>query len=218
MNAHRHAPAGAHEGGAQGRGAAAAGPSAPPSDHDEVATRLRTAVLRLAHGLRAPAERHDLTPSRLTALGVLSAHGPLRIGDLARGMSITMPSASRLVDILVAADLVSRRPDPHDQRACLLELTPAGTAVLDSVRRESTQALATRLAALPEDQLAALAAVLPQLDTLAGQLTPGEPQPHERATTVGNRSTAAPHRGVTSPADPADPLPGKPHGGASTTA
>ncbi|MFF2959173.1 hypothetical protein ACFVT1_09695 [Streptomyces sp. NPDC057963] len=60
------------------------GASAPPSGRDETAARLRTAVLRLAHGLRAPAERHDLTPSRLTALGVLSAHSPLRVGDLAR--------------------------------------------------------------------------------------------------------------------------------------
>ncbi|WP_328724269.1 MarR family winged helix-turn-helix transcriptional regulator [Streptomyces sp. NBC_00259] len=180
MNAPRHAPAGAHGGGPHGRGPAASGPSVPPSDRDEVATRLRTAVLRLSHGLRAPAERHDLTPSRLTALGVLSAHGPLRIGDLARGMSITMPSASRLVDILVAADLVSRRSDPHDQRACLLELTPTGTAVLDSVRRESTQALAGQLAMLPEDQLATLAAALPQLDRLAQQLTPGEPQPSRK--------------------------------------
>ncbi|MFD0231622.1 MarR family winged helix-turn-helix transcriptional regulator [Streptomyces decoyicus] len=86
------------------------GPAAPAPGRNEIAARLRAAVLRLAHGLRAPAERHDLTPSRLTTLGVLSAHGPLRVGDLTRGTGIGMPSASRLVDNLVTAELVGRRP------------------------------------------------------------------------------------------------------------
>ncbi|GAA2447426.1 hypothetical protein GCM10010433_56360 [Streptomyces pulveraceus] len=159
----------------------------PPPDGDGTAARLRTAVLRLAHGLRAPAERHDLTPSRLTALGVLSTHQPLRVGDLARGMGISMPTASRLVDILVAAGFVDRRPDPQDQRACLLALTPAGTAVLDSVRRESLQDLAARIAALPDDQLDVLAAAVPLLDSLARQLAPGDLPPPEPATRPTNR-------------------------------
>nr|WP_308789391.1 MarR family transcriptional regulator [Streptomyces tubercidicus] len=166
---------------------AAAEPSAPPSAHDEIAPQLRMAVLRLAHGLRAPAERYDLTPSRLTALGVLAARGPLRVGDLARGMGISMPSTSRLVDILVAADLVSRRPDPYDQRASLLALAPTGTAVLDSIRRESLQALTTRIAELPEDQRTTLAAAVPLLDALARQLPPGAVLPHELVTVTGKR-------------------------------
>ncbi|MFE6666323.1 MarR family winged helix-turn-helix transcriptional regulator [Streptomyces sp. NPDC057697] len=171
------------------------GPTRPP-DGDETAARLRTAVLRLAHGLRAPAERHDLTPSRLTALGVLSTHEPLRLGDLARGMGISMPTASRLVDVLVTAGLVDRGPDPHDQRACLLALAPAGTAVLDSVRRESLQGLAAQVAALSEDQLAVLAAAVPLLDSLARRLAPGELPGHEIAARPGAR----PRR--TSPAPP----------------
>ncbi|MGW7003070.1 MarR family winged helix-turn-helix transcriptional regulator [Streptomyces sp. NPDC054933] len=158
---------------------AAAGQAAPPSGRDEIAARLRMAALRLAHGLRAPAGRHDLTPSRLTALGVLSMHGPLRIGSLARHMGISMPSASRLVDILVDTDLVGRRPDPQDQRASLLALTPNGAAVLDSIRRESLHTLTGRLAALPDDQLGTLAAALPLLETLARQLAPGDLPPPE---------------------------------------
>ncbi|WP_437344781.1 MFS transporter [Streptomyces tubercidicus] len=166
---------------------AASESSVPPSGIDEIAPPLRMAVLRLAHGLRAPAERYDLTPSRLTALGVLAAHGPLRVGELARGMGISMPSTSRLVDILVAAELVSRRPDPYDQRASLLALAPTGTTVLDSIRRESLQALATRIAELPEDQRTTLAAAVPLLDALARQLPPGALPPHELVTITGKR-------------------------------
>ncbi|MFF9351948.1 MarR family winged helix-turn-helix transcriptional regulator [Streptomyces sp. NPDC014734] len=164
------------------------GAPAPPPDRDETAARLRPAVVRLAHGLRAPAERHGLTPSRLTALGVLSAHGPLRIGDLARGMGIGKPSASRLVDILVAAGLVGRRPDPHDQRASLIALTPAGTAVLDSIRRDSLQALASLVAELPDDRRAVLADAVPLLDSLARRLAPDYLPAHELATHPGRRS------------------------------
>jgi DNA-binding MarR family transcriptional regulator len=165
------------------------GQAAPLPGRDEIATRLRAAALLLAHGLRAPAERHDLTPSRLTALSVVSAHGPLRVGNLARHMGISMPSASRLVDILVASDLVGRHPDPQDQRASLLALTPVGTAVLDSIRRESLDALTSRLSALSDDQLATLVAALPLLDILAHQLAP-DPA-HELATPAANRSLTA---------------------------
>ncbi|MDH6125849.1 MarR family transcriptional regulator [Kitasatospora sp. GP82] len=165
------------------------GQAAPPPDRDEIADRLRAAALRLAHGLRAPAGRHDLTPSRLTALAVVSAHGPLRVGSLAHHMGISMPSVSRLVDILVAADLVGRRPDPHDQRASLLTLTPSGAAVLDSIRREGLDALTSRLGTLTNDQLATLAAALPVLDSLAHQLVP-DPTHELTAPTARDRGRA----------------------------
>lgn len=145
----------------------------PPPRPPALAPLLRNAALRLAHGLRAPAAGHGLTPTRLTALAILSAHAPLRVSDLARHLGTSMPSASRLLDTLVDADLAERRSDPDDQRACLVVLTPHGTDVLDDVRRESLRLLTDHLAALPDEQLAQLATALPALDALAHSLAPG---------------------------------------------
>ncbi|MGA5700135.1 MarR family winged helix-turn-helix transcriptional regulator [Peterkaempfera bronchialis] len=147
--------------------------AAPPGSPDAVVTRLRGAALRLAYGLRIPAAEHGLTPTRLAALVALAAHGPLRVGDLARRLGTSAPSVSRLLDILVDADLVARRADPVDQRAALLVLTPGGTAVLDAVCRESLDRLTAPVTALPADDLARLAAALPVLESLADSLAPG---------------------------------------------
>ncbi|MGW0633888.1 MarR family winged helix-turn-helix transcriptional regulator [Streptomyces sp. NPDC002758] len=70
------------------------------------------------------------------------------------------------------ADLVERRSDPHDQRACLLTLTPHGTALLDDIRREGLHLLTEQLGTLTAEQLAGLAAALPTLETPARAMAP----------------------------------------------
>ena len=52
--------------------------------------------------------------------------GPQRIGSLAKQLGVTMATASRTVDALVAADLVRREPDPLDARAVRVVLTARG--------------------------------------------------------------------------------------------
>jgi DNA-binding MarR family transcriptional regulator len=57
---------------------------------------------------------------------------------------------------------------PGDARAAALSVTEPGRAALDRIRQETTAILADSLRMLPADQLAALAAALPALETLAG--------------------------------------------------
>lgn len=54
------------------------------------------------------------------------AIGTLRVGDLSRALRITIGGASKLVDRIERAGLLARQPDPHDRRAALVALTPAG--------------------------------------------------------------------------------------------
>ena len=61
---------------------------------------------------------------QVKALGFLHRAGPAALGDLARGLGISLPTASELVDRLVDDGLVVRAVNPADRRKVLLDLTP----------------------------------------------------------------------------------------------
>ncbi|MBT0768742.1 MarR family transcriptional regulator [Kineosporia sp. J2-2] len=63
----------------------------------------------------------------ITVLVTLHMAGePLRIGEIATRMQVVGPHVTRQLNELERRDLARRVPDPHDQRARLIELTPAG--------------------------------------------------------------------------------------------
>lgn len=78
-------------------------------------------------------ERHDVPLSFFESLYFVSrAPGQtLRVGDLAQTLRITIGGASKLLDRIERAGLLVRRPDPHDRRAAMIGLTPAGRRRLD---------------------------------------------------------------------------------------
>lgn len=61
---------------------------------------------------------------QVKALGFLHRAGPAALGDLARGLGISLPTASELVDRLVDDGLVVRETNPADRRKVLIDLTP----------------------------------------------------------------------------------------------
>ena len=159
------------------------------------AARLRRAALRLAYGLRAPATRYGLTPSRLAALVILGKQSPMRVGDLARQLNIAVPSGSRLLDVLAESGFVERREDPTDGRAFLVSLTADGARILEDVRDEGIQELAGHLASLTAVQRAAVEAALPALEALADAFTQVTEPPRALASTADELAeVVAPHR------------------------
>ena len=84
---------------------------------------------------------HDLTLARFQTLHAL-ADGPLRIGDLAHRMSITVGGTSKLTDRMVALGLLAREPDPADRRASRVLLTAAGRGALDAAAATYADSLA----------------------------------------------------------------------------
>lgn len=132
--------------------------------------RLGLAVQMLAHAGKAGGTRGDLTPTRLTALAVLASAGPMRMGGLASRLGVQVSTMSRIVDIMVASGWAERMPDEADHRACVIGITAAGTALIDSVRQDNASRLADRVARLDPDELMVLQAALPVLESLAQQL------------------------------------------------
>ena len=123
--------------------------------------RLGVAMQMLAHAGKVGGGRADLTPTRLTALAVMASAGPMRIGGLASRLGVQVSTMSRIVDILVASGWAERKPDAADHRACVIGITAAGSALIDTVRQDTASRLADCVARLDAADLAVLEAALP---------------------------------------------------------
>src|SRR5438105_3631645 len=91
-----------------------------------LASRLRLSATRLARTLRREAGT-GLSPSQLSVLATVDAHGPITLGTLASHERVAPPSITKVVTKLEAAGLVSRTPDPSDRRVARVNLTADGT-------------------------------------------------------------------------------------------
>lgn len=107
---------------------------------------------------------HGLALTWLVALRVLNSAPGSRVVDLASDIGITAGGASKLVDRLVAADLVARSEDAVDRRTSRLHLTSAGERVVEESAATSRRWLRVRFDALLGDtRTAQLAVVLDEL-------------------------------------------------------
>jgi DNA-binding MarR family transcriptional regulator len=132
----------------------------------ETAARLRAVVGKLSRRLNALARGSGLTPSQLSALGVIARQGPIRLSDLAEIESMNPTMLSRVVAALGEAGLVRRRTDPDDRRAGLIEVTATGRRTHDRLRAERGKALTAGLSGLAPAEVAAVEAALPALEAL----------------------------------------------------
>jgi DNA-binding MarR family transcriptional regulator len=80
----------------------------------------------MAISVRAADEMGDLSPVQLRALTVLQETPRANLNDLASAMGVTVSTTSRLVDRLVAAGLVDRKPSAQTRREITLTLTRTG--------------------------------------------------------------------------------------------
>jgi DNA-binding MarR family transcriptional regulator len=140
------------------------GPEGPAPD--DAAARLYVVVGRLVRMLRRTGTA-DVSPGALSALSTLARSGPSRLGDLATREAVAAPTMTRIVAVLEDAGLVSRKPDPADGRAVVVEATEAGTALVQGESFARSSALRRRVAALSQADRAALLAALPVLEGLA---------------------------------------------------
>ena len=100
----------------------------------------------------------DLTFTQLRALFVLAAADrPVRVSDLARGLKMSLASASALSDRLVRLGYVGRRTDPADRRAVLLEVAAKGSRLLGRIERRSNAELAYAVDRMTAQEREALA-------------------------------------------------------------
>ena len=128
---------------------------------------LRIAVMRLARRMRLERGGSDVTDGQLSALFVLAKYGAQSLGSLSEFERVTPPSMSRTVGGLEGDGLVTRTASADDRRKVLIEITPAGLAIVQETKRRRAAWFSTVLAALTDEQRDALDAAAPILRELA---------------------------------------------------
>lgn len=133
-----------------------------------LASSLRVSVARLHRRMRTE-ETADLGVSvgGLAVLAHLFRDGEKTVGQLAALERVRPPSMTRTVSCLETEGLVVRAPHPTDGRQVLVQLAPAGEALLAGERRRRDAWLATRLRALTTDERALLRQAAPILERLS---------------------------------------------------
>jgi DNA-binding MarR family transcriptional regulator len=90
---------------------------------------LGDAERRVTRRLATLLSEHGCTVERWRALSLL-AHGEShRMSELAEFTQLPPASLTRLIDGMVADNLVHRKPDPRDRRGVLVHLTDRGLAL-----------------------------------------------------------------------------------------
>ncbi|MFE7958498.1 MarR family winged helix-turn-helix transcriptional regulator [Streptomyces sp. NPDC057413] len=111
----------------------------PPLDDTDDVDAVTRAVLTasrllVAISARSLAEVEDrVTLPQFRMLLVMSGRGATKLVALAELLEVAPSTALRMVDRLIAAGLVDRRPNPEDRRETLLTLTPEGQRTVETV-------------------------------------------------------------------------------------
>jgi DNA-binding MarR family transcriptional regulator len=127
---------------------------------ETLAEAFRGVARQLRHQTQRALAPWDVTPAQARALGVLTRHGPMRLGALSEYLRIAPRSATEVVDALEEARLVERRPDPDDRRATLVAPTGRGEEVADGIRAARAAEAEGFFARLDEADRASLARIL----------------------------------------------------------
>jgi DNA-binding MarR family transcriptional regulator len=132
---------------------------------EELAPRLRLAVMRLARRLRQQAEE-GATPSMLSALSSVERLGPVTLSELAQIERVQPPSITKVVSRLEDEGFVARSGDANDRRVSRIALTAKGKRFIEKNRSRKTAYLARALGNLEPRERAALNEALEVLDRL----------------------------------------------------
>jgi DNA-binding MarR family transcriptional regulator len=119
----------------------------------------------------------DLSVPQFRTLAYLNYYQGASLSDTAEFIGLALPSMSKLVDGLVARQLVTREISASDRRRVTLALTPAGEATFQATRAATQAFLAQRLAELATEERAVVTQAMQILRPLftPSQETESEP-------------------------------------------
>ncbi|UQX87053.1 MarR family transcriptional regulator [Jatrophihabitans telluris] len=156
-------------------------PRASASDVDELVTAvLGASRVLVGVSARSLSDIEDaVTLTQFRTLVVLSNSGEINLNRLAELLDVTPSTAMRMIDRLLAADLVTRRDNPANRREVVLGLTDGGEQLVRQVTAKRRREIARIVTAMPEAQRNDLVDALRAFADAAG-----EPEPRSAVGTA----------------------------------
>ncbi len=100
------------------------------------ATELRESIVAVNQQMRRHRPDHGLTLSQMQLLGEVSRAGVTTPAELGARLGVRVQSLTDSFNALEDRGLIARRPDEIDRRRQLIEITAAGSELLDADRAE----------------------------------------------------------------------------------
>jgi MarR family transcriptional regulator for hemolysin len=135
---------------------------------EECAREVLEVVPLVMRAIRAEMRSHrgpDLSVPQFRVLIFLNRHEGASLSHVAGHVGLTLPSMSRMVDGLVARNLVTRQADADDRRRVALTLTTLGRTAMQSAYESTQGHLAERLAALAAPDRTTILKAMQALDS-----------------------------------------------------
>ena len=138
---------------------------------DAITDALLTASrLLVAISARSIAQVDEtITIPQFRALVILSARGPMNVRTLAGLVHVQRSTTARMVERLVTADLVDRRPHPASRRELVVELTPRGQEIVHAVTAHRRKEIARVVHNMPQPERYGLVSTLTAFTTAGGE-------------------------------------------------
>ena len=111
----------------------------------------------------------SLTIAQFRTLVILSNQGPVNLATLAGLLGVQPSATGRMVDRLVAADLIDRLPHPTSRRELLATLTDRGRDVVQQVTERRRAEIARVVENMPAGERHGLVQALTAFTAAAGE-------------------------------------------------
>jgi len=112
----------------------------------------------------------SITPLHFGIMRALGEAETLHVTAIGDRLQVPAPQMTRLVDRLVAAGLVERRPDPADRRSINLALTEKGTMMMEQRSAAIKESVREALSSLSDEELQELSVSLRALRDIFSRL------------------------------------------------
>jgi DNA-binding MarR family transcriptional regulator len=129
----------------------------PMSERHQLGMKAADATLTASRALLGVVARsvspalEFVTLPHFRVLVVLTTAGPTRMGALAERMGANPSTFSRSIDRMVTWGWVERTTSPGSRREILIQVTPAGRALVDEVTERRRRGIADILARMTEE-------------------------------------------------------------------
>ena len=119
---------------------------------DECARQILEIVPLVMAAIRTEIRSHrgsELSVPQFRVLIFLNRHEGASLSDIAEHLGLTLPSMSKMIDGLLARNMVTRQMHSEDRRCVALALTALGRQAMQSAYKATESRLAERLVVLP---------------------------------------------------------------------
>ncbi|MFX0581238.1 MarR family winged helix-turn-helix transcriptional regulator [Nocardia nepalensis] len=136
---------------------------------------MMSSRLLVAISARSIAHVDDtITLPQFRTLVILATQGPVKLTTLAHQLDVQPSTATRMVERLLVAELITRQPNPQTRRELIIDLSPRGREVVAEVTARRRTEIARVVANMPAAQRHGLVAALNAFTEAGGEFNPAD--------------------------------------------